>query len=291
VTFPPRTSPPRASQPRIVSLVPSLTELLIDLGLAPWIVGRTGFCIHPAQAVAGIPKVGGTKDVNLAKIEQLAPTHVFVNIDENEWPTVEKIRQWTPHVIVTHPCVPQDNLALIDQVLNAFTPDFIANSSIFIPGTALKRQFLTALDQMHAVHQCPQQVLYLIWRAPWMTVARDTYISRMLALIGWQTWPDAQGGNTGAARYPTVEGTEPWLAQIDRVLLSSEPYRFGAQHVQEVQTWLPQAQVQLVDGELLSWYGSRALRGLAYLRELGNVSEPGEVGGMVSPTDSNTSSV
>jgi hypothetical protein len=269
-------------QPRIISLVPSLTELLVDMGLGPWIVGRTGFCIHPANIVRAIPKIGGTKDVNLAKIQKLAPTHVFVNVDENEWPTVQALQQFVPHVVITHPCMPQDNLALMDQVLNAFTPDFIANYSTNIPTKALKQQLNAAWMQLQARPVRPEQVLYLIWREPWMTVARDTYISQMLAMIGWQTWPDVQGGATGAARYPKLQGDEPWLGQIDRVLLSSEPYRFGPQHVQEVRTWLPHAQVQLVDGELLSWYGSRAIKGLAYLRELG---------GMLSLADSNTSSV
>ena len=101
-----------------------------------------------------------------------------------------------------------------------------------------------------------------------MTVARDTYIARMLAEVGWQTWPALQGGDTGAARYPQVQGDEPWLAQIDRILLSSEPYRFDASHMAMAQALSSQAQVQLVDGELLSWYGPRAGMGLDYLREL-----------------------
>src|SRR3954467_12033124 len=97
---------------RIVSLVPSITELLCELGLAPQLVGRTGFCIHPAAVVAAIPKVGGTKDVNIEKIRRLAPTHLVVNIDENDKPTVEKLAQFVPHIVVTHPLAPRDNLAL-----------------------------------------------------------------------------------------------------------------------------------------------------------------------------------
>jgi hypothetical protein len=101
-----------------------------------------------------------------------------------------------------------------------------------------------------------------------MTVARDTYIARMLAEVGWQTWPDVDGGASGAARYPALQGDEPGLAQIDRVLLSSEPYRFENEHLALAQALCPQARVQLVDGELLSWYGPRAAQGLAYLRQL-----------------------
>jgi len=113
-----------------------------------------------------------------------------------------------------------------------------------------------------------QRVLYLIWREPWMTVARDTYIARMLAQVGWQTSPELWGGESGAARYPVLQGDEPWLDSIDRVLLSSEPYRFDVSHLNQAQALCPQARVQLVDGELLSWYGPRAAAGLDYLREL-----------------------
>src|ERR687892_517302 len=103
---------PVHAAPRIVSLVPSLTELLCDLGLAGELVGRTGFCVHPREVVRRIPKVGGTKSVNIARLRELAPTHVIVNIDENEKPTVDEIARFVPHVIVTHPLHPRDNVAL-----------------------------------------------------------------------------------------------------------------------------------------------------------------------------------
>jgi hypothetical protein len=264
------TSAPRLL-PRIVSLVPSITELLFDLGLGDYLVGRTGFCIHPADSVAQIAKVGGTKSVNLAKIKKLAPTHVIVNVDENEWPTVQALQQFVPHVIVTHPQTSLDNLALIDQLLDmaaSFAIDSIAASALFERANELKHLIKARIEHLSRAVQAPERVLYLIWRDPWMTVARDTYISRMLALIGWHTWPAVQGGEKGAARYPLLLGDEPWLRDVQRVLLSSEPYRFGDEHLIEVQRWLPDAKVQLVDGELLSWYGSRAAKGLVYLREL-----------------------
>ncbi|MFM7332075.1 MAG: helical backbone metal receptor [Brachymonas sp.] len=259
----------------MVSLVPSITELLIDLGLAPWLVGRTGFCVHPQGAVSAIAKVGGTKDVNLAKIRRLAPTHVIVNVDENMLPTVQALREFVPRVVVTHPKCPQDNLALIDQVLTEVATNSIAYNAACLSASRLKQQINLALERLQTQQAARQRVLYLIWRDPWMTVARDTYISRMLELIKWQTWPNAQGGETGAARYPQLRGTEPWLQDVQRVLLSSEPYRFGAQHIQEVQAWLPQAKVQLVDGEMLSWYGSRAVKGLAYLAALAEAAASG----------------
>ncbi len=284
---------------RIVSLVPSITELIVDMGLGDYLVGRTGFCIHPAAVVQHIPKVGGTKAVNLAKIRALAPSHVVVNVDENEKPTVETLRQWGVQVVVTHPQGPVDNLALIDQLLAVFMAhgamDSVAAPAIIQRAAALKEQIFRRLALLQAravqIHASvpSQRVLYLIWQDPWMTVARDTYISRMLDLIGWQTWPALQGGDgmatPGAGRYPVVQGDEPWLAGIDRVLLSSEPYSFGADHVAQVQHWLPHTKVQLVDGEMLSWYGSRAVRGLDYLLAL-SAEAAGGLGSTAAPSGS-----
>jgi ABC-type Fe3+-hydroxamate transport system substrate-binding protein len=256
------------SAPRIVSLVPSITELLVDMGLAEFLVARTGFCIHPAEIVKNLPKVGGTKDVNLQKIKKLLPTHVIVNVDENTLSVVEALREFVPRVIVTHPLAPQDNIDLIDQLFTEFAMNSVASHAMNIPVTELKRHINLGLNRLQALPKQSEHVLYLIWRDPWMTVARDTYISQMLALIHWQTWPALEGGEKGAARYPKLSGHEPWLADVQRVLLSSEPYRFDASHLDEVKAWLPQAKVQLVDGEMLSWYGSRAVKGLAYLEEL-----------------------
>ena len=255
------TSAPR---PRIASLVPSLTELLVVLGLRDHLVARTGFCIHPAHAVRSIDKVGGTKDVNLAKLRRLAPTHVLVNVDENRLDTVQALREFVPEVIVTHPCAPDDNLALIAQMAAAF--GHIAG--VADRAAALHRELEHQLAVTRAQVQAPRNVLYLIWRDPWMTVARDTYISRMLARVNLHTLPVVDGGENGAARYPVVRGDEPWLAQVHQVLLSSEPYAFGARHLDEARTLCPQAQVRLVDGELISWYGARAVPGLRYLRTL-----------------------
>jgi hypothetical protein len=283
---------------RIVCLVPSITELIVDMGLAAHLVGRTGFCIHPAHVVRHIPKVGGTKAVNMAKIRALAPTHVVVNVDENEKSVAQALRQWVPHVVVTHPQTPADNIALIDQLLEAFlsqnATDAVANNAIKERATWLKEQLSERLAALHAIQaktladRLCQRVLYLIWQDPWMTVARDTYISRMLALISWQTWPDLLGGDgiatPGASRYPVVQGNEPWLADIDRVLLSSEPYHFGAEHVAQVQNWLPHAKVQLVDGEMLSWYGSRAIKGLDYLAALSTEGSVALSGAAAPPT-------
>jgi ABC-type Fe3+-hydroxamate transport system substrate-binding protein len=276
-------SPLSPLSPRIVSLVPSLTETLFALGLGAYVVGRTGFCIHPQDAVAHLPKVGGTKDVAIDKVAQLAPTHVLVNVDENNWPTVQALQQLpqAPQVVVTHPCGPQDSLALLDQIASTFPSLFdetnatktIAVCAVNTPATCLKhlknsiQARLERLQYMQGARPS-QKVLYLIWKDPWMSVAQDTYISRLLALVGWQTWPPVQGGEAGAARYPKIGGSEPWLAQIDRVLLSSEPYRFTREHIRAAQQLCPQANVQLVNGEHLSWWGARTAQGLDYAQAL-----------------------
>ena len=251
---------------RIASLVPSLTELLVELGLRERLVARTGFCIHPAAALRDVPKVGGTKDVNLDTLRRLAPTHVLVNIDENRLDTVEAIRAWldAPQLVVTHPSGPEDNLALVAQMVEHFG----AHAGVIDRAAALTQALQRELDLTLPEARPSRRALYLIWRDPWMTVARDTYIARMLARIGWRTLPDLQGGDSGAARYPVVHGDEPWLASVEQVLLSSEPYRFGARHFDAARALCPGARVRLVDGELLSWYGARAVAGLRYLREI-----------------------
>jgi ABC-type Fe3+-hydroxamate transport system substrate-binding protein len=247
---------------RIASLVPSLTELLFALGLGPWVVARTGYCTHPADGVAAVPKVGGTKNVNLAKLRRLAPTHVLVNVDENRVETADALRAFVPQIIVTHPCGPDEVEALTLQIADTFA----ALPGVVTRAAALCAELRAELAGTTARADVP--VLYLIWREPWMTVARDTYISRLLACGGWQTLPAQHGGDDGAARYPALHGQEPWLADVREVLLSSEPYAFTHEHVAQAQALCPRARVRLVDGELLSWYGPRTAAGLRYLREV-----------------------
>jgi len=249
---------------RIASLVPSLTELVFALGLGPRLVARTSYCIHPAGNVREVPKVGGTKAVNLAKLRRLAPTHVLVNVDENRHDIVAALHEMGAQVIVTHPCDPEDNLALVDQLAQAFGDE----PGVVERAAALRSALQHELGETRDDFRPASRVLYLIWCDPWMTVARDTYLSRMLARIGWHTEPAQAGGLQGAARYPVVQGDEPWLRDVQQVLLSSEPFRFEAGHLARAQALCPQARVRRVDGELLSWYGVRAVQGLRYLREL-----------------------
>lgn len=239
--------------PRIVSLVPSITELLCDLGLASELVGRTGFCIHPWETVRTIPKVGGTKDVLLERVRALAPTHVVVNVDENTRETAEALAEFVPEVVVTHPLGPLDNLTLYRQLGALFDRE--------VEAEALCAAFERELATLRARAFPPQDVLYLIWRDPWMTVSPDTYIARTLELVGWRTLPlDA------AARYPSV-ALEAFAGRVDRVLLSSEPYHFKQEHLAEVAALVPGARVDLIDGEMTSWYGSRAIGALRQLGE------------------------
>lgn len=249
---------------RIASLVPSVTELVVALGLAPWLVARTGYCVHPAAALAGVPKVGGTKDVNLAKLKRLAPSHVIVNVDENRHETILALRKFVPQILITHPCGPEDVGALIAQMVTAFgaAPDVAER------GAALEAEWRAEMSATVPGGRPPVSVLYLIWREPWMTVARDTYISHLLARMNWVTLPAVDGGMSGAARYPSLSGGEAWLAEVREVLLSSEPYAFKATHVDEAKRLCPNARVRLVDGEALSWYGPRTAVGLRYLRDL-----------------------
>jgi len=243
-----------APDARIVCLVPSITELLCDLGLAGKLVGRTGFCIHPRDVVAAIPKVGGTKDVNIEKIRRLAPTHVVVNIDENEKPTVDKLADFVPHIVVTHPNAPRDNLDLVRLM-----------GGLFGAVDAAARwcaDFEMEYTHLRASARGPARtVLYCIWQDPWMTVSQDTYIAAMLAELGWRV-PDL-----GLERYPRFAWSQALVDGLDAVLLSTEPYRFTEAHADalEKQIGIP---VLLVDGEMMSWYGSRALTGLRYLRDL-----------------------
>jgi ABC-type Fe3+-hydroxamate transport system substrate-binding protein len=238
---------------RIVSLVPSITELVCELGLADQLVGRTGFCIHPKEALKAIPKVGGTKSVNLKKIRELAPTHVIVNVDENKKETADALAAFVPNLIVTHPLAPEDNLALYRQIGAAFDRQREAEG--------LCQRFEEVLLETKSKKYTARKTLYLIWKDPWMTVSRDTYVSRTLALFGLQTLPESTD-----ARYPEISLEESPLREVELVLLSSEPYRFKEKHLNEIRNILDKP-ARLIDGEMTSWYGSRAILGLRYLAD------------------------
>lgn len=248
--------PPAGKDARIVSLVPSITELLCTLGLGSRVVGRTTFCVHPEETVADIPRIGGTKTPKLDRLRALRPTHVIVNVDENDRDTVEEIARFVPRVIVTHPLEAKDNLDLYRLLGHVFGAQAAAE--------ALCRAFESALRRLEdtAAGLEPLRVLYLIWRRPWMTISRSTYISRVLALVRWH------GVGGGEVRYPEIELNPALAREIDLVLLSSEPFPFKSKHIPEVRSLLgPGPAVEIIDAEMVSWYGSRAIPGLDYLRE------------------------
>jgi len=246
---------PAGAAPRIASLVPSLTELLFALGLGERVVARTGFCVHPKGAVARVPKIGGTKDPDLAVLRRLAPTHLVVNVDENRRDVVDAARAFVPHVIVTHPGSPLDNVRLYRLFGAIFGRE--------VEAAALVAAFEAALARLDAaVAALPREtVLYLIWRKPWMTVARDTYVSATLARAGLDTVPAR-----ATDRYPIVNDDDIAWTEAERILVSSEPYAFRARDADAIGRERGRP-ASLIDGEWTSWYGTRAIAGLAALAQ------------------------
>jgi ABC-type Fe3+-hydroxamate transport system substrate-binding protein len=247
---------PAGSTPRIACLVPSLTELLFALGLGEHVVARTGFCIHPRPAIKRVPKIGGTKDPDLDRLRVLAPTHLIVNVDENRREVVDAARAFVPHVIVTHPAEPADNARLYALLGAIF--DRVAQAS------SLTIDLKQALAEAHRVgdSRARERVLYLIWRKPWMTVARSTYVGSTLAAVGWDCVEVPR-----EARYPVIEDDDAAWSEAQRVLLSTEPYAFRARDAVAIgqQRGRP---AMLIDGEWTSWYGVRAIAGLRALADL-----------------------
>lgn len=245
---------PRADdRARIACLVPSLTETLFELGLGAQLVARTGFCARPRGSVRAVPKVGGTKDPDLALLRDLAPTHLVVNVDENRREDVDAARAFVPHVIVTHPSGPDDNRRLLRLLGAVFGRDREAR--------LIAARIDAALSDLDAATAAAsrERVLYLIWRKPWMTVARDTYVAATLARAGLDTLPEAS-----AVRYPAIADNAIEWHDAARILLSTEPYAFRDRDARELVSRLGKP-VHLVDGEWTSWYGARAAQGLRAL--------------------------
>jgi ABC-type Fe3+-hydroxamate transport system substrate-binding protein len=247
---------PVSGPARIVSLVPSITELLFHLGLADQVVGRTGFCVHPVDAVDSVPRVGGTKTPDLDKVRALQPTHVVLNVDENPRALASALADCVPHIVVTHPTAVEDNPGLYRLLGRLFNRGTEAE----VLCTEFERVYARVA---RAARDWPRRrVLYLIWRDPYMTVSRETYISRTLALARWQTV-----AHDPANRYPTLTDLAPALEDADLVIFASEPYPFKAKHLTTVREAhsLGGKQLVMMDAEMVSWYGSRAIPGLDYL--------------------------
>ena len=244
---------PAQDAPRIASLAPSRTELLFARDLGRFVGARTGVCVHPRERVRAVPKIGGTKDPDLERLRALAPTHLVVNVDENRREVVDEAARFVPHVIVTDPRAPDDNLRLYRLLAVSF--DRLRQA------VALCERFRAARAALDAAVAgiAREPVLYLIWRKPWMTVARDTYVSATLAAAGWDTVPEH-----APRRYPEVQEDGCEWQDAARILLSTEPYAFRPRDGVALAAARARP-VELGDGEWTSWYGVRASEGLRAL--------------------------
>lgn len=236
---------------RIVSLVPSQTELLADLGLDEEVVGITKFCIHPDAWFRSKARIGGTKDVHPERVAALKPDLIIANKEENVREQIEALSAIAP-VWVSDIRVLDDALEMIRNVgwITGTTDPAVEIANRIddgIRGISFRKRFTTA---------------YGIWRAPWMWAGGDTFIHDMLARCGFDNVLHDQ------PRYPEVSLEALRALNPELVLLSSEPYPFKEKHIAEVQAAVPDAKILLVDGEMFSWYGSRLLHAPEYLAGL-----------------------
>ena len=238
---------------RIVSLVPSQTELLYDLGLNDEVTGITKFCVHPEQWYRSKKRVGGTKTLHLDIIAALEPDLLIANKEENTQEQIEELAQLYPTWISDIKNI-ADALSMITAVGELVGREDEANA--LVQGIAHKVSTIKKTEARQ------RRAAYFIWRKPWMCAGGDTFISNLIETIGWE--------NVMADRQRYPETTLQALAekQTDIVLLSSEPYPFKEAHVAEIEQALPGVQVLLVDGEMFSWYGSRMLPAMDYLENL-----------------------
>ena len=235
---------------RIVSLVPSQTELLYALGLEDRLVGQTIFCIHPREQFKKAHKIGGTKKLRIDAIRRLQPDLIIGNKEENTQAQIETLMQEFP-VWMSDIFNLQDALHMIRAVGD-------------ITGTGEKAEAIAcgiettfrSLPEIRA-----ERVLYLIWREPWMAAGKQTFIDEMIRAAGY-------ANALSLARYPELEAAAIQRIQPDRIWLSSEPYPFNEKQIAELQDLFPNTRIQLVDGEMFSWYGNRLLHAPAYFASL-----------------------
>ncbi len=230
---------------RIVSLVPSQTELLADLGLDQEVIGITKFCLHPESWFRNKTRIGGTKTLNLGKIQSLKPDLIIANKEENDQSQISELMAEFPTWISDVRSL-QDALSMIhsvSEITNRAERGAILRSKIRlrfenIPATVMSRT-----------------CAYLIWWQPMMTVNSDTFIHDMLMYCGFKN----VFGHRTDSRYPEISEEDLMDAKPDYILLSSEPFPFKEKHIQQLRQQFPHSQIRLVDGENFSWYGSRLL--------------------------------
>lgn len=222
---------------RIVSLVPSQTEFLIDIG-AP-VVGRTKFCIHPEEEIDSIPIIGGTKKFRFDVIRELRPDLIIGNKEENYEEGIEKLAKDFP-VWMSDIFTLEDSFEMMRSLGQICQRNWETQSVM-----------ATCRSALNAVKNSQQgRVLYLIWRKPWMAAGKDTFIDHLLGFLGYEN-------SVTKIRYPELTDEDIQELNPEKILLSSEPYPFSNKHLAEVQALWPNVDIQLVDGELHSWYGSR----------------------------------
>jgi ABC-type Fe3+-hydroxamate transport system substrate-binding protein len=236
---------------RIVSLVPSQTELLADLGLEEEVVGITKFCVHPERWFRSKARVGGTKTVSIEKVAALKPDLIIANKEENVQGQIEALEDVAP-VWVSDIHSLEDALKMIRQVGGICGK---AQESL-----SIAEKIETGFASL--AFGSGGKVAYCIWREPWMWAGNDTFIHEMLAMSGWEN------ALAHVPRYPELSLEALAEQAPDYVFLSSEPYPFKEKHVAEIHAVLPNVKVMLVDGELFSWYGSRLLNTPGYISRL-----------------------
>ena len=238
---------------RIISLVPSQTELLSDLGLDSEVVGITKFCIHPDEWFRTKTRVGGTKKLNLEVIRSLEPDLILGNKEENSRSDIEWLAAGYP--------VWMSDISTLDNAL-----EMIAAVSSLVnkekEGLRMAEDIADAFDRQLHPSSKPLKALYLIWYNPWMGAGSGTLIDDMLKRCGFQNVLDSH------RRYPELSPEVLATLNPEVVLLSSEPFPFKDKHSDAIRTFFPSAKVLLVDGEMFSWYGSRLLKSPAYFAQL-----------------------
>ncbi|HTM92635.1 MAG TPA: helical backbone metal receptor, partial [Flavisolibacter sp.] len=229
---------------RIVSLVPSQTELLFDLGLNEEVVGITKFCVHPEHWFRTKTRIGGTKQLHLEKIKELQPDLIIANKEENVREQIEELANYFP-VWISDVNNLNDTLEMIVSIGK------LTNKS------SQAKEMAAQINESFNQLQTPNSKLptcYLIWNDPYMTIGGDTFINDMLQQSGFQNIFEDQ------KRYPEISIQQLQSVDCQLLLLSSEPYPFKQKHVDELQPLLPNTKIILVDGEMFSWYGSRLLK-------------------------------
>lgn len=236
---------------RIVSLVPSQTELLHFLGLEDQTVGITKFCVHPKEWSLNKRRVGGTKSIDVQLIIDLNPDLIIANKEENVQSDVEVLSQHFPVWLTDVNTLEEANRMIQDIGKLTGKPTEAIRLATQIQGE------FSQLGPYPPVRSC-----YLIWKDPYMAVAADTFINDMMQKAGFENV------FSNKSRYPEVSLQEIEHAQPKVILLSTEPYPFSQKHVNELQGRLPGINIILVDGELFSWYGSRLLQAPAYFKKI-----------------------